>query len=66
MLYVGRLLIRNSDVMVNASGSGEMEKPPRRRLFHFLDTVGRHLRHQFWLFAPEWTVLKPNSAGRKN
>lgn len=42
-----------TDVMVNANGSGDVKKPPERWLFHFLDRVERHLRHQLWLVAPE-------------
>lgn len=53
--------------MVNANGSGDVKKPPERWLFHFLDRVERHLRHQLWLVAPEGgAVLKPNSADREN
>ena len=60
--------VRPRDVMVNANGSGDVKKPPERWLFHFLDTVERHLRHQLWLVAPEGGggVLKPNSADREN
>lgn len=59
-------VVRPRDVMVNANGSGDVKKPPERWLFHFLDTVERHLRHQLWLVAPEGGVLKPNSADREN
>lgn len=45
--------VRPTDVMVNANGSGDVKKPPERWLFHFLDRVERHLRHQLWLVAPE-------------
>ncbi|EFB6329995.1 hypothetical protein P4A64_005069 [Escherichia coli] len=45
--------VRATDVMVNANGSGDVKKPPERWLFHFLDRVERHLRHQLWLVAPE-------------
>lgn len=46
-------MVRTTDVMVNANGSGDVKKPPERWLFHFLDRVERHLRHQLWLVAPE-------------
>lgn len=60
--------MRATGVMVNANGSGDVKKPPERWLFHFLDRVERHLRHQLWLVAPEGGggVLKPNSADREN
>ena len=60
--------VHATDVMVNANGSGDVKKPPERWLFHFLDRVERHLRHQLWLVAPEGggAVLNPNSADREN